>query len=67
MFDPEYYQSNEDNYKFYNFTKQSSTINGRPFYYSLNQEIIWWNNKDISWMGQVFVEQDVLLDFALIF
>ena len=52
----------------YNFTKQSSnnTINGRPFYYSLNQEIIWWNNKEDSWMGQVFVEQDVN-DFVPIF
>ena len=65
IFDSEDQQSSMFNY---NFTKQPSTntINGRPFYYSLNQEIIWWNNKENSWMGQVFVEQD-LKDFFPIF
>ena len=66
MFDSEDHQSTT---RFnYNFTKQlpNNTINGRPFYFSLNQEIIWWNDKENSWMGQVFLGQD-LNDFYPIF
>ena len=50
----------------YNFTKQISNINDRPFYYSLNQEVIWWNVQESCWIGQSFYEQDVN-DFVLIF
>ena len=40
-----------------NFTKQSFDFNGRPLYYSLNMEIIWWNSEENSWLGHEFFEE----------
>ena len=40
-----------------NFTKQSFDFDGRPLYYSLNMEIIWWNGEENSWLGYEFFEE----------
>ena len=40
-----------------NFTKQSFDFNGRPLYYSLNMEIIWWNSEENTWLGHEFFEE----------
>ena len=40
-----------------NFTKQSFDFNGRPLYYSLNMEIVWWNSEENTWLGHEFFEE----------
>ena len=40
-----------------NFTKQSANLNGRPFYYSMNQSILWWSNVEESWLYSAYVEE----------
>ena len=40
-----------------NFTEQSFDFNGRPLYYSLNLEIIWWNSEENTWLGFTYFEE----------
>ena len=44
-----HYSGDPKNY--YNLTKQSKIINGKPFYYLLDAYILWWNNSSSSWRG----------------
>ena len=42
----------------YNFTIQSTKIHGRPYYFSMNRDIIWWNEKNNKWTCSGYKEFD---------
>ena len=44
----------EDPNNYQNFTKQSANLNGRPFYYSVNQSFLWWNKEEKSWLYSTY-------------
>ena len=44
-----HYSGDPKNY--YNLTKQSKIINGKPFYFSLDAYLLWWSNGNSSWEG----------------
>ena len=49
-----YYSEDPNNY--HDFIQQSGVINERPFYFSINKEIIWWSNTAKSWMCHAYNE-----------
>ena len=42
--------SEDQNFYYRNFTKQTAKVNGQPFYFSFD-DIIFWNEENNSWMG----------------
>ena len=50
--------SGDPNNTDYNFTIQSEQINGRPYYFSIQRDIIWWNEKDKRWSCNAYKEND---------
>ena len=51
------YDSKDEQTCYYNFTKQISTFEDRPFYYSLGIDVLWWSNEKSNWLGQTYDEE----------
>ena len=50
------YSEDPDSYD--NFTIQSGKIHGRPYYFSMQRDIIWWNKQDNRWSISAHKEID---------
>ena len=51
------FDDSEDPNNYQNFTKQSANVNGRPFYCSINQSILWWSIEEESWLYSTYEGQ----------
>ena len=49
-----YYSEDPDSHD--NFTIQSGKIHGRPYYFSMQRDIIWWNKQDKKWSISAYKE-----------